>query len=216
MDSTAMFNLTSGLYIIGAKDGSKNAGCVVNTVVQATANPITLSVWINKNNHTNACIKAGKAFSVSILSEKARETLFGTFGFNSSRDMDKFAQCEHGFTPTGLPYVREGATGWLQCDVIDSVDNFTHTVFIAKVTEAENLAKETPMSYAYYHSVVKGKTPKSASSYAAERPEAEAEKGYVCSVCGYVFPGGKAEFDALPASYTCPICAVPKSKFVIK
>ena len=215
MDITTLFNMSYGLYIIGAKDGEKNAGCVVNTVTQSTAKPVTLTVCINKDNYTNTCIKKTKEFSVSILSEKTKETTFGIFGFSSSKDRDKFAEVPCAYTPSGLPYINEGCTGYLQCKVIDSIDNYTHTVFIAEVIEAENLFKEPPMTYAYYHSVVKGKTPKTASSY-ADAPKPAAKAVYVCNVCGYEHPGSKEEFEALGDDYVCPICGVPKSEFSLK
>jgi len=217
MNITTLFNLSCGLYIIGAKDGERNAGCIVNTVTQSTAKPVTLTVCIHKDNYTNACIKRTGEFSVSILSEKTKDATFGVFGFLSSRDRDKFAEVPLGLTPSGLPYINEGATGFMQCKVIDSVDNFTHTIFIAEVQEAENLFAEPPITYAYYHKVIKGKTPKNASSYAEEaaRPAGAAGK-YICGICRWEYPGSKEEFEKLPDSYICPICRVPKSKFILK
>ena len=236
MDSTALFRLSYGLYIIGAKDGARNVGCVVNTVTQATSKPVTLTVCINRDNYTNACIKRSGSFSVSILSEKAKELTLGIFGFSSSLSRDKFAEVPTRLTPSGLPYVSEGVTGYLQCKVLNFVDNFTHTIFIAEVQEAENLHDEPPMTYAYYHNVIKGKTPPKASSYADESeqtatPEVAtksdiaatteataktvtaATKTYICSICGYAYPGSPDEFEQLPDSYTCPICGAPKSEF---
>jgi len=210
MDKTALYNLSCGLYIIGARDGQRSVGCVVNTVTQSTSNPVTLSVCINRDNYTNGCIKKTKAFAVSILSEQTRESTFGIFGFQSSRDNDKFAEVPSGLTPAGLPFINEGSTGWLQCRVIDFIDNFTHTIFIAEVTDAQNLFKEPPMTYAYYHSVIKGKTPPKASSYVET---AETAKSYTCGVCGYEYPGGKDDFEELPENYVCPICGAAKSKF---
>jgi len=217
MDITALFNLSYGLYIIGAKDGERNVGCVVNTVTQSTSKPVTLTVCINKDNYTNACIKRTKEFAVSILSEKTKESTFGIFGFSSSRDRDKFAEVSFGLTPSGLPCINEAVTGWLQCKVIDFIDNFTHTVFIAEVQEAENLFKEPPMTYAYYHNVIKGKTPPKASSYAEETKDEnqkiqnskgvdETMKKYVCMICGNVHEG-----DAPPEK--CPQCGAPAEKF---
>ena len=223
MDITALFKLSYGLYIIGAKDGERNVGCVVNTVTQSTSKPVTLTVCINKDNYTNSCIQKTKAFSVSILSEKTKESTFGIFGFRSSRDTDKFAGLPFALSPSKLPYLNEGVTGYLQCRVIDSVDNFTHTVFIAEVEEAENLFAETPMTYAYYHNVIKGKAPKNASTFVEEidKPAGESAASqpaevYVCSICRYEYPGSRKEFEKLPDDYICPICKAPKSKFVLK
>ena len=219
MDITTLFNLSYGLYVIGAKDGERNVGCLVNTVTQSTVEPVTLTVCVNKDNYSNECIKKAKAFSVSILSEQAKEGVFGVFGFASSKERDKFAEIPTGLTPGGLPYVSEGVTGYLQCKVIGVVENFTHTIFIGEVEEAENLSKEKPMTYAYYHSVIRGKTPKNASTYVPEDVATKANAAskpaaaYVCDVCGYKFDGSREEFDGLPETYVCPICHVPKDRF---
>jgi len=220
MDVKTLFNLSYGLYIIGSKDDERNVGCVVNTVTQSTSKPITLTVCINKDNYTNVCIKKTKKFAVSILSESTKESTFGVFGFSSSRDKDKFSEVPFGLTPGGMPYVKEGVTGYIQCKVINFVENHTHTIFIAEVIEAENIlneqgSQEPPMTYAYYHKVIRGKTPKKASSYVEEAKEAEQAAGsYKCSVCGYIYSGSKEEFEKLPDEYQCPICRVAKDKFV--
>jgi len=216
MNKATLHNLSYGLYIIGTKDVNKrNVGCIVNTVTQSTSNPVTLTVCINKDNYTNTCIKQTKEFAVSILSEKTRENTIKIFGFNSSQDKDKFAEVPFDLTPSGLPYINEGVTGYLQCKVINFVDNFTHTIFIAEVQEAENLLKEPPMTYAYYHNVIKGKTPPKASSYTEETQKTNIEETFVCSICGWKYPNSKEEFEHLPDDYACPICGAPKSAFIL-
>jgi len=214
MDITTLFKLQSGLYIICAKDDNKFAGCVVNTVLQATAKPVTISVCVNKENYTNACIKKSKGFTVSILSEEVKESVIGAFGFYSSRDKDKFMDTPHSFSPGGIPYIKEGVSGFLQCKVIDFLDNHTHTIFIGEVEEAQNLSGEKPMTYDYYHKVIKGKAPKNASTYVEEDGGSKSAKGiYKCAMCGYEHPGTKEEFEKLPDDYTCPMCAAAKSMF---
>jgi len=214
MDLTTLFKLSSGLYIIGTKDENRNIGCVVNTVVQTTANPVTLSVCIHKDNFTNTCIKKTGEFSVSILSESIKENIIGTFGFSSSRDKDKYSDFSYGFTPSGLPYLMEGITGFIQCKVLNTIENFTHTIFIAEAREAENISNEKPMTYEYYHKVIKGKAPKNASTYIKETQETKKDGSlYKCGVCGYEFPGKKEEFEKLPDDYKCPLCGVDKNLF---
>jgi flavin reductase (DIM6/NTAB) family NADH-FMN oxidoreductase RutF/rubredoxin len=223
MDITALFKLSSGLYIICAKDEEKKAlsgfaGCVVNTVLQATSKPVTISVCINKENYTNACIKTSKEFTVSILSEKIKENIIGSFGFHSSKDKDKFSDAPYALSPSGLPYIKEGVTGFLQCRVIDLIDNYTHTIFAGEVTEAQNISSEPPMTYEYYHKVIKGKAPRNASTYVEESPQTAASAGaegggYKCSMCGYEHSGTKEEFEKLPADYTCPMCGASKNLF---
>lgn len=62
------------------------------------------------------------------------------------------------------------------------------------------------MTYAYYHQVVKGKSPKNAPTYIPEEEEKKEDnevKKYRCQVCGYVYEGTE-----LPADYKCPICGM--------
>jgi len=216
MDITTLFKLSSGLYIIGAKGNDKNtrtefSGCVVNTVLQSTAKPVTITACINKDNYTNACIKKTKEFTVSILSEKLKESIIGVFGFHSSKDRDKFSEVPCGLSPSGIPYLKEGVTGFMQCKVIDFIDNYTHTIFVGEVQQAENLSNEPPMTYEYYHKVIKGKSPKNAPTYIEETKQGAAQ--YKCSICGYEYPGSREMFEKLPEDFTCPICGVAKSLF---
>ena len=221
MDITTLFKLSSGLYIICAKDEEKKAlsgfaGCVVNTVLQTTAKPVTISVCVNKDNYTNTCIKNSKEFTASILSEKIKENIIGDFGFHSSINKDKFSNTPYALSPSGLPYIKEGVTGFIQCKVINSIDTYTHTIFVGEVTEAQNISSESPMTYEFYHKVIKGKAPKNASTYVEESssPKAAGEvKGYKCGLCGYEHPGTKEEFEKLPADYTCPMCGAAKNLF---
>jgi flavin reductase (DIM6/NTAB) family NADH-FMN oxidoreductase RutF/rubredoxin len=213
MDKTVLYNLSYGLYIVGAKDGARDVGCIVNTVMQSTSKPITLTVCVNKDNFTNACIKKTGRFSVSVLSENTKESTFSLFGFSSSRERDKFAEVQSALTLSGLPYITEDSVGWLDCKVLDFVDNFTHTIFIAELTDAGSLSKAPPMTYAYYHNVIKGKTPPKASAYVPETDDGVSGEAYVCSVCGYRHPDSKADFEALPETYTCPVCGTPKELF---
>ena len=217
MDKSALYNITYGLFIIGVNDGGRLTGCVVNTVLQSTANPVTVTVCVNKDNYTNACIKRTKEFSVSILSEFTKESTIGIFGFSSGKNREKFAEVPYNLTPSGLPYINEGVTGYLQCKVINHVENYTHTIFIAEVTEAENIYNEPPMTYAYYRNVIKGKPAKNAPTYVA--PDAEtpppAEK-YTCGICGYEYHGGKKQFEQLPDDFLCPLCRASKTMFACK
>ena len=69
------------------------------------------------------------------------------------------------------------------------------------------------MTYAYYHNVVKGKSPKNAPTYLPEDKEESGDgEKWVCSVCGYVYDG-PTPFEELPDSYKCPVCGQGKDKF---
>ena len=94
------------------------------------------------------------------------------------------------------------------------METSTHTVFLGEVIEGDTLKTEPPMTYAYYHQVVKGKSPKNAPTYIAEEP-VSSDKHWICSVCGYIYDD-KTPFEELPDTYQCPICKVTKEKFTYK
>jgi rubredoxin len=80
------------------------------------------------------------------------------------------------------------------------------------------------MTYAYYHQVKRGTTPKSAPSYVEETNKVVSSAiKYKCNVCGYIYapekgdPEGGVEggppFERIPDSWTCPVCGTGKDMF---
>ena len=46
MDSTAIFKLSYGLFVIGTSFDGKDNGCIVNTVMQVTSQPMKVSTVV--------------------------------------------------------------------------------------------------------------------------------------------------------------------------
>lgn len=166
MDKSAFFKLTYGLYIITTQYNEHFAGCVVNTVVQATAeeNP-KLLVTVNKENDTNKTIKKSKKVNISVLSQDADMLLIGKFGFRSSKDFNKLEGTENILGNNGIPIVTQAVSSYIEAEIIGEVDCKTHTVFILEAKEAKILNDKQVLTYDYYHNVIKGKTPPKASSF---------------------------------------------------
>ena len=160
MDINAFRDVNYGMYIVSSK-GEKNAGCVINTFTQLTSENPTISVCINKNNYTNKVIREAKVFSVAVLSEEVSPNIISKFGFTSSKDNDKFEDVEYKEVHN-VPVVTSGVCSYFICELVQVVSLSTHDLFIAKVVDAEKLNNENPMTYKYYHEVVKGKAPKTA------------------------------------------------------
>lgn len=209
MNKNAFRQLSYGVYVISTWDNGRPTGCTANSAMQITSDPATIAISINHDNYTNQCIKENGHFAISILGENSEPGIIGTFGFKSGRDHNKFEEVEmavKGFMP-----VVADACAYIACEVIDSMETTTHTVFLGKVTDADVLKNDDPMTYAYYHNVIKGKSPKAAPTYIPET-EIPAQDKYVCSVCGYVY-SGETPFEEVPATYNCPVCKQPKSVF---
>ncbi len=167
MDATALFKFTSGLYVVSAKAGDNVGACVINTGLQVTSQPLQVEVVVNKQNHTCGVIKEAGHFALTPITEEADMLYIGRFGFRTSADFDKFDGIESAETILGDPYTPVAAACVIACDVVQTLDVGTHLVFIGEVKDAQNLSGATPMTYSYYHSTLKGKTPPKASSYVA-------------------------------------------------
>lgn len=166
MNKNAFTKLSYGVYVISTWDNGRATGCTANSVMQITSEPATIAVSINHDNYTNGCIKETERFAISILSEESDPLIIGTFGFQSGRDCDKFKNINsenHGF----MPIVKDSCA-YITCKVVDKMETATHTIFLGEVEDADILDAKTPMTYAYYHNVIKGKSPKNAPTYIAE------------------------------------------------
>lgn len=168
MDATALYKFHSGLYVVSAQAGDSIGACIINTGLQLTSEPLQVMVAVNKQNHTESVIAKAGHFALTVVTESANMLYIGRFGFRTSKDYDKFDGIECATTVLGDPYTPENAACVLACDVVKTLDVGTHTVFVGEVKDATNLDDDPVMTYSYYHSVLKGKTPPKASSFIGE------------------------------------------------
>lgn len=222
MNTNIFRSMSYGVYVTATMDKDRPTGCITNSIMQITSSPATIAVSVNHDNYTNSCMKASGMFSFSILSEQSDPGLIGRFGFQSGKDVNKFDGIDYEMA-AGMPVVKDSC-GYVVCKIIDTMETATHTVFLGEVVEAEVYeGAADAMTYAYYHKVVKGKSPKNAPTYLPEEDEAESAAAqkeeekpaeekktgrWVCQVCGYVYEG-----DELPPDFKCPICRQGADKF---
>lgn len=172
MDLKAMHTISYGLYIIGARNGESINGQTANTVMQISADPVSIAVGINKQNLTHEYILSGGYLTVSVLAKEAPLSLIGRFGFRSGREIDKFSGINYSTTINKLPFLNDYALSYLEAKLAGELDAGTHTIFLAKVTASEIIKDGIPMTYAYYHQVKKGATPAAAPTYMPEKKQA--------------------------------------------
>ncbi len=192
-DMTALFNIGYGLYVVTSNDGKKDNGLIVNTVTQVTNSPNRI---INKDNYSHHVIKQTGMMNVNCLSVEAPFSVFETFGFQSGRNVDKFANCEPLHSDNGLVFLPKYINSFMSLKVEEYIDLDTHGMFICSITEARVMSDKETMSYTYYQNNVKPK------------PQTDGKKGWVCKVCGYVYEG-----EELPEDFICPLCKHGASDF---
>ena len=188
-DMKALFNIGYGLYVVTSNDGNKDNGLIVNAVTQLTDTPNRVAVTINKQNYSHHVIKQTGVMNVNCLDTTAPFSVFQNFGFQSGRNVDKFAGSEKLRSDNGLVFLPRYINSFMSLKVENYLDLGTHGMFICSVTEARVISKNETMTYNYYQKNVKPK------------PQTEGKKGYVCKVCGWVYEG-----EPLPDDIVCPLC----------
>jgi flavin reductase (DIM6/NTAB) family NADH-FMN oxidoreductase RutF/rubredoxin len=223
MNTKALYKLGYGLYVVSSIKGNKINGQIANTVFQITSEPPAMAVSINKSNLTHEFIKESKVLTVSVLSQDTPLSFIGRFGFKSGRDIDKFEGINYKKGETQAPVLIDNTLAYLEARVTQEVDVGSHTIFIGKLVGADVLKEGEPMTYAYYHQVKRGSTPKTAPSYVEEKRVVPKMAKYRCTVCGYIYDpelgdpdGGIAPgtaFEKIPDDWVCPVCGAAKSDF---
>ncbi len=202
MDLKALDNINCVIFILTALDGTKQNGCIINTAMQVTLNPIQISVTVNKSNYTTDIIKNSGAFNLCCLDESADFELIKRFGFSSGRDTDKFSNfSDYKTAANGINYTTKGTNSVISAKVVNTVDVGTHIIFIAEVTQTIVLSDKPSATYAYYHKHIKP-APKQ------ENTSDKSKTKWICKICGYIYEG-----EYLPDDYICPLCKHPASDF---
>ena len=202
MSMNPMNQLSYGLFVLTAKNGEGDNGCIINTVCQVTSDPNRITFAVNKQNLTHDLLMRHNAFTVSVISEKADFSLFKRFGFASGREADKFADLAAvKQMANGTLGVLEGTNALISGKIFHSIDLGTHTLFIAEVTEAESLSDTPSATYTYYHQHIKPQPEK-----VGETPGGQTI--WRCTICGYEYVG-----EELPEDFICPLCKHPASDF---
>ena len=186
--------ITQGMYILTTKNG----GCVVDAVSQISSgdNPL-ISVSVMKKNYTNELLKNNDKFSLSVIGKNINPEIIKTFGYNSMRDINKFENIET-TQIDGIEIINE-SLGYMICEIIDTIENDTHTLFIGKLIHCDVLKDEEEMSYQYFQ------------KHKDELIKVTTENGKtsrISTVCGYVNYG-----EELPEDFKCPVCGVGKDLF---
>ncbi len=193
MDKKALYNLSYGVFMLSTKAGEIANGCITNTCMQVANSPTRVAISVINANYTCELIKQSGVFALSMLDQTCTFETIKHFGFQSGRDVNKFADMNLPKDGNGVPYMGWQTCAVLNCKVVSSQDLGSHTFFIAEVEDAKVLSDQAPLTYADYQSKVKPK------------PEKKAEDkkivGWRCKICKYVYEGSE-----LPAEFTCPLC----------
>ncbi|MCR5784348.1 MAG: flavin reductase [Eubacterium sp.] len=193
MDKKALYSLSYGVFMLGARSGEKKNGCITNTCIQVANSPTRIAIAVINTNYTCDLIKESGVFTMSLLDQSITFETIKHFGMQSGRDVDKLDGLPLPEDENGVPYMNWGSCAMISAKVVSSQDLGSHTLFIGEVLDAKVLSENEPLTYAFYQSNIKPK------------PEVKKEDkkivGWKCKICGYVYEG-----ETLPADFECPLC----------
>ena len=226
MDKKALFHISYGVYVITSVRGDEKNGFVGNSVFQITSEPARIAIGVSRDNYTYEFIKESGLFAISILNQDYDKNIIQTFGYQSGRETDKFANIAWHPGDNAVPVLDDDINATIECKVIQEVELGSHSIFIGDVTAAQVLdGVAIPLTYAYYHDVIKGRAPRNAPTYIEEVRTFDEIGGssFICGVCHYEYnpelgdpdhgyPPG-TPFQELPNSWVCPVCGASIDKF---
>lgn len=166
LDPRALADISYGVFIVTSSLDGKINGMIANSVFQVTAQPPKIAIAVNKEALSHEyIIKSGK-FCVQPLMEGATLPFVGIFGFRTGKNFNKFEKVQYKLTQDGLPVVLENTLAALEVKTEQVIDLGTHTMFIGPVTGSEVIADNSkPLTYDYYQCVLRGKTPRGATTF---------------------------------------------------
>lgn len=186
--------ITQGMYILTTNSG----GCVVDAVSQISMgdNPL-ITVAVMKNNYTNELLKQNNKFALSIIGKNTNPEIIKVFGYNSMKNINKFENVET--TEINEIKVINDSLGYMVCEIIEQIDNETHTLFIGKLINCDQFKDEEAMSYQYFQE-------HKDELINTQKQNITDSKQWKCIICGHIHSG-----DNPPEQ--CPVCGVPTDMF---
>jgi flavin reductase (DIM6/NTAB) family NADH-FMN oxidoreductase RutF len=130
----ATWKIPNALALIGSASGEEWNGMTASWVTQLSMEPVLIGVGIDNGAVTHRLISESGVFSVNLW--PADDTrVFVKFSKPATREGDSLNGRPVHLGTTGAPVFDE-AVAWLECEVRDSLDLGTHTLFIGEVVDA--------------------------------------------------------------------------------
>ncbi len=149
MDPTSISGVLGKLdfevFVLTAADGDRCNGQIVSWVMPATIVPQVprLLVGVGRMTYTRELVEVSRKLALNLLG-KDQWPWVRHFGFQSGRDVDKFATVPFKRGITGSPLL-PGTVGYLECEVRSALDAGAHLFYLAAVVEGKLVSDRDPL-----------------------------------------------------------------------
>ena len=166
MDATALFKFSSGLYVVSADDGERPRRLPRE---HGAPGHLLAPAGLRHREQGELHLRRSSSAQVTLPSRWWTSpptcSSWGALAFAPPPARTSSTASAAPWPPRGT---RTPPSTWprsLRATWFRPSTWGTHLTFVGEVVDAGNLSEVTPMTYAYYHGTLKGKTPPKASSY---------------------------------------------------
>jgi flavin reductase (DIM6/NTAB) family NADH-FMN oxidoreductase RutF len=142
----AMGQHVASVCVITTSIGTERFGLTATAVSSVCADPPRLLVCVNKTGLTYQKIIAAGYFGVSVLSE-TQDKVGKAFAGMLGRDFDRFSVGDWQSLKTGSPILAAAASAF-DCRIVETIDQFTHSICIGEVVAAQSSQGADGLVYA--------------------------------------------------------------------
>lgn len=128
------FKIPNALALVGSRSGDTWNGMTTSWITQLSMDPVLVGIGVDNKAVTHRLISESGAFSVNLWSPEDTRVFVK---FSKPADKDGMSLNERPVREgtTGVP-VFEEAVAWFECEVRQSHDLGTHTLFIGEIVAA--------------------------------------------------------------------------------
>lgn len=127
------WKIPNALALVGSRAGDERNAMTTSWISQLSMEPVLIGVSVDNEAVTHRLITEGGSFSVNLWSSDDTR-VFVKFSKPATEDGNTLNEREFVDGATGVPVFTE-ALAWLVCEVRQSIDLGTHTLFIGEVVD---------------------------------------------------------------------------------
>lgn len=132
-----------GIFICAVRENEDINGFTASWVTQGSFAPPLVVMAVRSEGSSHGIISRTKQFSLNVL--RADQKDLAAVFFKPQRGLGgRFDSTPYSFGEFGLPLL-DDAIGGIECNVVGSVENGDHTVFVAEVVSAKLNKDDAPL-----------------------------------------------------------------------
>jgi flavin reductase (DIM6/NTAB) family NADH-FMN oxidoreductase RutF len=135
------WKIPNALALVGSRAGDERNAMTTSWITQLSMEPVLIGVGVDNSAVTHRLIRDGGSFTVNLWDADDTK-VFVKFSKPATDDGATLNGRAVRSATTGAP-VFDDAIAWLDCEVRQSVDLGTHTLFIGEVVDAAVVRDDT-------------------------------------------------------------------------